>query len=143
MFHIIDDESLLRELLTSMINSIGFPTMCFTSGEAYLEHLNSADYQKPTAVLSDVMMPDMDGYALVKVIRQTHPKLKIIMVTGNPDLNHAVSKELCYTLNKPFKLPQLQAIIHSLDDCTQDTQSIKTCELISNYGCPHDCFNKV
>jgi len=142
MFHIIDDDELLRDLLTSMINSIGFPSLCFTSGEAYIEHLNSPDYQKPTAVLSDVMMAGMNGYALATMIRQAHPKLKIIIVTGNPDLNNEASKELCYTLNKPFQLRQLKAIIHGLDLCTQDTQSIKTCELISNYGCPHDCLNK-
>jgi two-component system cell cycle sensor histidine kinase/response regulator CckA len=63
-------------------------------------------------VVSDVVMPEMDGPTLLKELRRTNPKLKFIFVSGYPD--DAFKKNLeegadYAFLPKPFTLPQLAA----------------------------------
>jgi CheY-like chemotaxis protein len=71
-------------------------------------------------VLTDVVMPIMDGVALMTALRAENPQLKIIMMTGNIDLieddNHPLHKA-DLVLAKPFRLPRLlEAIVKLLPD---------------------------
>ena len=63
-------------------------------------------------VVSDVMMPEMDGPTMLKEMRKTLPDLKIIFVSGYPDdafKNGLGPNETFAFLPKPFSLPQLAA----------------------------------
>ena len=52
MFHIIDDEAMLREVSETILADYGYDVLCFESGDQYLKHLKSPNFVKPTAVLS-------------------------------------------------------------------------------------------
>jgi two-component system, cell cycle sensor histidine kinase and response regulator CckA len=63
-------------------------------------------------VVSDVIMPEMDGPTLLKELRKTNPGLKFIFVSGYPDdaFKKSLDENEAYTfLPKPFTLPQLAA----------------------------------
>ena len=63
-------------------------------------------------VVSDVVMPEMDGPTLLKELRKTKPDLKIIFVSGYPDdaFKKTLDENEAYAfLAKPFTLPQLAA----------------------------------
>ena len=63
-------------------------------------------------VVSDVIMPEMDGPTLLKELRKTNPALKFIFVSGYPDdaFKKSLDDNQEYTfLPKPFTLPQLAA----------------------------------
>src|SRR5262249_3158444 len=63
-------------------------------------------------VVSDVIMPEMDGPTLLKELRKTNPSLKFIFVSGYPDdaFKKSLDDDEAYTfLPKPFTLPQLAA----------------------------------
>ncbi|MBN4082231.1 response regulator [Mariprofundus ferrooxydans] len=113
MFHIIDDEAMLRELTSAMLVDYGYDVLCFESGEQYLEYLKSPSFVKITAVLSDVTIPSINGYDLALKIRKVTPLQKIILITGNADAEHhqEVAQQVCYTLNKPFNPEKLIAMI--------------------------------
>lgn len=143
MFHVIDDEEMLRELLEVIITDAGYDVRCFNSGEAYIEFLKSPEFEEPIAVLSDVSMPGISGYDLVLKIRKTYPLQKIILVTGYADDAHheRASNQLCYTLDKPFKPEKLITLLASLAACEDNNKHITGHEHSQHckYGIEHDC----
>jgi len=121
MFHIIDDEAMLRELTSAMLTDHGYDSLCFESGTQYLEYLKSPEFVKPTAVLSDVTMPGINGYDLALEIRKILPFQKIILITGNADPEHhqEAAQQVCFTLNKPFNPEKFIAMVDSINTCHQ------------------------
>ncbi|MDQ6955555.1 MAG: response regulator [Mariprofundaceae bacterium] len=121
MFHIIDDEAMLRELAESILVDHGCDVLCFESGNQYLEYLKSPEFAKPIAVLSDATMPGINGYDLALKIRECLPFQKIILVTGNADLEHhkKAAKQVCYTLDKPYNFEKFITMIDTIVACHQ------------------------
>ncbi len=144
MFHIIDDEPMLRELLDTIIDDAGFSSRSFESGEAYLRFLHSPDFEKPTAILSDVSMPGISGYDLATAIRKVYPLQKIILVTGNVNNEQiqSVKKHLCYILAKPFHPEVVIDLLTSLSACEKSCENnptleyFKDCKLAIDQNCP-------
>lgn len=144
MFHIIDDEPILRELLEDIINDAGFSSLSFESGAEYLRFVHSSNFEKPTAILSDVSMPSMNGYDLVLEIRKIHPLQKVILITGAVNSEHIqrVEKHLCYTLAKPFHPEVIADLVASLAACEEaykknpTLNNFKDCKLAINQKCP-------
>lgn len=153
MFHVVDDDIIILELLKEIIVSADYDVLCFESGEHYLNHLNSAEYQNPIAVLSDVNMPGITGHAMALQVRHQHPRQKIVFITGKPDVTHHrfSTKLQCYTMDKPFHPERLIALLKVLSACEQscsaqaasdDNTSSESssyhhqCELAIEFGCP-------
>jgi len=102
-FHIIDDELDIRRILTAMLVRLGYQSLSFDSALAYIDHMESTDYQAPVAILSDYLMPKMDGYQLVKYVRTRLPHQKIVIISGTPNDIRNENKELCHSLQNPLK----------------------------------------
>jgi len=146
MFHVIDDEAMLREVTSAILIDCGYDVLCFESGNQYLEYLNSPNFIEPTAVLSDVTMPGINGYDLVLEIRKILPFQKIILITGNPDSEHhkKAAQQICYTLklNKPFNPEKFIAIVDSVSSCHQLHQTDQQqpypqkCHIDPLFNCP-------
>jgi two-component system OmpR family response regulator len=67
---VVDDEATVRELLSAALRFAGFEvTSAATAGEA----VAAATEQPPDLVLLDVMLPDMDGFEVVRRLRERHP----------------------------------------------------------------------
>ena len=151
MFHAIDDEEIIRELFEIFISEVGYDVLCFSSGNQYLEYLDSPDYQKPIAVLSDVTMPGINGYDLALKIREKLPLQKIVLISGNADAEHhrRASSQLCYTLDKPFTPEQLMDMIKALVACEEAHRSgdkvefFKQCEFGLDHNCPFHESNRI
>ncbi|PCI43642.1 MAG: nitrogen fixation protein FixJ [Proteobacteria bacterium] len=147
MFHIIDDEAMLREVSETILTDYGYDVLCFESGNQYLEYLKSPNFAKPTAVLSDVTMPGINGYDLALEIRKMLPFQKIILITGNPDFRHhkEAAQQVCYTLSKPFNPEKFIAMVASITACHQLHQTDKqhaypqVCSIDSLFHCPFAC----
>lgn len=144
MFHIIDDEPMLREFLEAIIDDAGFSAHSFKSGEDYLHFARSSEFEKPTGILSDVSMPGMSGYDLVIEIRKLYPLQKIILVTGNVNNEHFqhVEKHLCYTIAKPFQseiIIDLLTSLHTCEEAHKNSPSLEYfqgCKLATDHNCP-------
>jgi len=149
MFHIIDDEIMLRELLSCLVSSAGYHSLSFESGEKYLEYLHSPEYKPPISVLSDVTMPGINGYDLALKVRNLLPKQMITLITGYADPEHHVeaARQVCHTIEKPYKPKRLIAMLDALAAChkshTTDAQSEYPRKCIIDHAsdcpfCPHD-----
>lgn len=104
---VVDDEPAIRELSKNLLEGKGYNILVADGGEAALKVLESNDID---LMLSDVIMPNMDGYKLAAKVRKKYPKIKIQLVSGfDDDRKRTEEDELLYKtlLHKPFNSSSL------------------------------------
>jgi len=85
---VVDDEADLAESCAFFLERAGYAACTATSGTQALELMA----QEPFAlVLSDVRMPRMNGMELLAAVKQRDPDVEVLLITGYPDLQMAVS----------------------------------------------------
>ncbi len=108
---IVDDEAELMTALCEALADQGYETMGFTTGADALKVLVEQDYD---LLLTDLMMPEMDGIALLQAGLEIDPNLVGIIMTGHGTVQTAVEAmktgAFDYVL-KPFKLDTLLPIL--------------------------------
>jgi PAS domain S-box-containing protein len=101
---IVDDEIELKNVLVETLNAQGYEATGFTNAEAALAALHEQDFD---VLLTDLMMPGMDGIALIQGSLEIDPHLVPIMMTGQGTIQTAVDAmrlgAFDYVL-KPFRL---------------------------------------
>jgi two-component system, cell cycle sensor histidine kinase and response regulator CckA len=110
---LVEDEEGLRSLNARGLRSRGYSVIEASNGVEALEALEEKD-GAVDLVVSDVVMPEMDGPTLLKTMRERNPDLKIIFVSGYAE--DAFEKSLPENqqfafLPKPFTLSQLVAAV--------------------------------
>jgi len=105
---IVDDDQRLLDLLENTLTSIGYTTSSVKSASQALHYLSNRVYD---LVISDINMPEMDGFELLKQIRDSHPQLPVIFITGvaRPDIIGKANPE--GFLAKPFRISNLEELI--------------------------------
>jgi two-component system cell cycle sensor histidine kinase/response regulator CckA len=108
---LVEDEEAVRRFAVAALKSKGYEVLQAADGveamEVMAEHDNKVDI-----VVSDVIMPEMDGPALMRELRKIDPKLKFIFVSGYPDdhFKNSLDPDADFTfLPKPYNLAQLAA----------------------------------
>jgi CheY-like chemotaxis protein len=76
---IVDDEPDIRESLSRHLRFCGYAVETAANGREALEKL---ERQKIDIVVSDLMMPEMDGIELLRQVRREYPMIHMIMITG-------------------------------------------------------------
>ena len=108
---IVDDEVELANALCSSLTAQGYETAAFTSGKDALKALETRNFE---LLLTDLMMPDMDGVAVLRAALEIDPHLAGILMTGQGTVKTAVEAmkigALDYVL-KPFKLHALLPVL--------------------------------
>ena len=113
---VVDDEPELGELMRSMLESAGWEVASAESGAVALELLDAARFD---AVVSDLHMPDVDGAAFWRAVRDRHPALarRMLFVTGDTlsaDVQQFLARTRCASLDKPFAKADLLAAVQAL-----------------------------
>ena len=101
---LVDDNEALRTLASKLLQEQGFRVITAGDGEEALEIFQ----QQPHAIsllLTDIMMPKMNGLDLADRLRQLRPELPVLFISGNPEPG---SRTLGY-LAKPFTKTQLMS----------------------------------
>jgi putative nucleotidyltransferase with HDIG domain len=109
---VVDDEETIREIVSSMLGGAHFQTRQAASGVEALSILESGD--DFDLVLSDLMMAEMDGIALLERAKERYPDMPIVMVTAVHDIQVALQalRNGAYDyLLKPFEREQLLATV--------------------------------
>ena len=101
---VVDDEPEIAEVMRDMLERAGFDVATAESGAVALELLDEARFD---AIVSDLRMPDMDGAALWREVRQRQPALasRMLFVTGDtlsPGAEGFLAEAGCASLDKPF-----------------------------------------
>lgn len=104
---VADDEPSVREFVERALNYAGYAVTAVADGHAALEALSKKKYD---LLLTDIVMPDLDGIALSLKVSKDYPDTKILMMTG-----YSNQKERAHNLDflahevitKPFTLDDI------------------------------------
>ena len=113
VIHIVDDDEALRDSLVWMLESNGYRTRCFASGEDFLAML---DDDMTGCVLLDVRMPGISGLELFELLRARKYGLPVIFITGHGDVPMAVEalkRGAEDFIEKPFGDREVLAVIEA------------------------------
>lgn len=108
---IVDDEEALMQALCVTLRPEGYETVGFTSARAALDAL---DGTRCDVLLADLMMPEMDGIALLGAARQANPELVGIIMTGQGTISRAVNAMQAGAIDfilKPFNLSAILPVL--------------------------------
>lgn len=85
---IVDDEADIREMLARHFRFLGLSVSTAENGREALEILRR---EKTDIVISDIMMPEMNGIELLRALRAEYPMVHSIMITGYVTLDNALA----------------------------------------------------
>lgn len=106
---LVDDEDAVRFVTTKALKSKGFIVTDCQSAEQALQQL--AKHDDFDLLITDMVMPNMDGKTLIQKAKEVYPKLKTILMSGySEDLFNPKSNETfinCAFLQKPFEISKL------------------------------------
>jgi CheY-like chemotaxis protein len=103
-----DDLATLKAFSQVIAQVFGCTVLSASSGEAALRTLESGE--KIDLLFSDVVMPEMDGLTLTRLVRDQLPELPIILTTGAYQQIESVISNGVVPLLKPFTREQLEAV---------------------------------
>lgn len=108
---VVDDDRAIRWVLEKSLEKASINVTCFSDAAELLKMLEK---EQPDAIVSDIRMPSMDGFELLKRIQKAQPLLPVIIMTAHSDLDSAVSAfhgGAFEYLPKPFDVNEAVAVI--------------------------------
>lgn len=108
---VADDTRDAAEVIGRMLEQAGYTALCAHSAREALDLLDEHD--DIALVLSDVRMPGIDGFDLVRVLRHRFPALPVILMTGLPVTDEDAAPTGVEVLQKPLDLALLDERIRA------------------------------
>lgn len=112
---VVDDDPVQREMLDVLLKRLGYDAVSVADGRSALLRMQDAQVAADIAlVILDVGLPGMDGLEVLDLMRQRHPDIPIVMLSGNQELGTAVRamKLGAYDfINKPISVERLQVVL--------------------------------
>ncbi|HEV8489322.1 MAG TPA: response regulator transcription factor [Candidatus Limnocylindrales bacterium] len=110
---VVDDEPTLRETLVDALEADGFRVVAAADGRAALERFRA---EKPDLVLLDLMLPELSGIEVCRIIRRESGVPIVMLTAKDSELDKVVGLELGADdyVTKPFSLRELSARIRAL-----------------------------
>ena len=126
---LVEDDSTLSFIVQDALSREGFDVVCASNGDLGLKLFKDAE---PDIIVADVMMPKMDGFEMVRLIRLTAPAVPVLFLTARTALDDVVKGfELGANdyIRKPFQILELVVRIKALlkrnsHGITEDTNLI-------------------
>jgi DNA-binding NtrC family response regulator len=113
---VVDDDAVLRRLITDQTALMGFDSTAASSGEEALEALSKSDFD---VVLLDIRMPGLSGLDALREIRRMEDAPEVIMLTADTSLPtglEAMRLGAYDYLTKPSTLDEIEAVIRKADE---------------------------
>ncbi|MFT5488500.1 MAG: PAS domain S-box-containing protein [Paracoccaceae bacterium] len=114
---VVEDDDRLRERSASALRTLGYKVTTAHDGHSALRRI--AEDGAPDMVLTDIVMPGLDGPGLVRELSHTHPALKIMLMTGYAEASALLQEAMTKgapMLHKPFTRRQLADGVRKLLD---------------------------
>jgi CheY-like chemotaxis protein len=112
---VVDDEPNVREVVNDILGDAGYTVETASDGRAALELIARTP---PDLVVTDVMMPRLDGWALLARVRERFPDLPVIVMSAvdprDASRRPGVTADHTVFLCKPFDLETVLAIVARL-----------------------------
>jgi len=110
---IVDDDQGALDLLSAYLEAFGFDSATAEDGTVAVQKLEEGNF---TIVLTDMVMPRMDGMQLLKYIRDHYPKVGVIVITGHGKTSYTdvIKAGASDFIAKPFTADELEAKLNRL-----------------------------
>jgi CheY-like chemotaxis protein len=108
---VVDDQKSIREILFHLLSGMGFHVTLAADGAQGWRRFQSIPCD---LVLTDLHMPVMDGWGLVRRIKQASPRTPVVLLTGEGReriLEKVARTDIDSTLFKPFTLTELEETV--------------------------------
>ena len=122
---IADDDEAIRIVLEEGLKSTGLEISTYANGESLIKALED---DKPDLIISDIKMPGMHGYDLLKHIKNNYEKLPVIIMTAFTDMQAAIDAYgggAFEYIPKPFDLEEAIAIVKKALDENKEAKPKK------------------
>lgn len=103
---LIEDDAGVREVLVQMLASLGHLVLATPGGREGLTRLEAGD--SVDLVLTDLKMPGMTGWDVVKRVKARWPHLHVGIITGTPELLREEREPVDFVIQKPVRLEGLR-----------------------------------
>ena len=116
---LVEDEDPVRLFSARALRGKGYKVVEMRTGEAAVEFLESGEQEPIDLLITDVMMPGIDGPTLIRIAREHRPGLKVICISGYTEdaLRQRIpSDPSTQFLPKPFGLKQLAELVKQMLD---------------------------
>jgi CheY-like chemotaxis protein len=122
---VIDDDAVQRILLNAVFRKQGLEVLQASNGQ---EGIRLARDRRPDVIVSDINLPEMDGFAVLDSLRKEPitASIPLILITANSDeADQLRAKELGASgyLPKPISIPDMQALVNAEIGKTKHTVS--------------------
>jgi len=111
---IVDDEAIIRESLRDWLSDVGHQVLIAENGPQALEIIEE---EKPGIVITDLVMPGMDGIELLKRAKEIQPSIEVIIITAYGSIPTAITamQEGAYDyIEKPFCPEKAELLVEKL-----------------------------
>ena len=119
---VVDDDQSIRWVLEKALTRAEMEVKTFESAAALLKSLKKTT---PAAIISDIRMPDMDGFELLANIKSIHQELPVIIMTAHSDMDSAVSafeSGAFEYLPKPFDINEATELARRAQEHSKNTR---------------------
>ena len=147
---IVDDDRSIRWVLEKALSQAGINNESFSNGNELLQKIT---HEQPSAIVSDIRMPGINGLDLLSKLNETYPNLPVIITTAHSDLDSAVSsyqKGAFEYLPKPFDIDEVISCIEralSLGENHKSTsntgESLPDAEIIGEAPAMQEVFRAI
>lgn len=119
---IIEDDSLTREWLESLLSRNGFVVESATNGQEGIDLFRA---NPANLVITDIVMPEKDGIETITDLKRTHPDVKVIAISGGERRPEGVSRNYLHSakllgadlaIKKPFSNDDMLTAVKQLLD---------------------------
>lgn len=113
---VVDDDNLLRKLVTDQLARSGFDTSAAANGQEALDFLRETDCD---VVLLDIQMPGLSGLDALRAIRKMEDAPEVVMLTADTSLATGIEAMRLGAydyLTKPARLDEMEAVIRKADE---------------------------
>ena len=112
---VVDDEQTIRTSVRGLLEDEGYAVEETDTGEKCLAYFLPESDARVDAVLLDIWLPKMDGMEVLKSLKQSHPALPVIMLSGHANIETAVNATkfgAYHFIEKPFSADALILTLH-------------------------------
>lgn len=113
---VVDDEDEIRQLIVELLSRPDWRIDCARTGEEALERIHRHRYD---VVISDILLPNVNGMDLLQRVRRTRPKARVIMITGvgtTEWVKQALRLGAFDYVEKPFDVPDFIRTVEAAVD---------------------------
>ena len=115
----VEDDQMVRKVVSLLLNNQGYTVLEAANGVDALRLVQDSGQRRIDLLLTDMVMPLMGGGHLSERIKEVHPEIKVIFISGYIDdsvARHVVSEEGVEFIQKPFMPDELARRVRQVLD---------------------------